>query len=111
MFILQSMPTGRLMPAAFNVGSRALLDTVVAKAKQVFMDTTDSYERWMQWARDSAPSSDNVFDYVAAKGFHRPLHDFFSVASKVHFTPTVYVKRRNIRASMPQYKAGSISIV
>jgi hypothetical protein len=78
MFILQSLPpTGiTLHPDAFVADSRALLEKVVEKVKQVFSKhMLEVVEEWEKFRDEIAPKDDDADRYVSENGMVVPLYN------------------------------------
>ena len=84
MFVLQGFPSEKLLPEAFVTDSRALLDRVVSSVKSEFLETTDAIAQWEIWASFHAPSSDDVYAYIAnpTTALHRPLWPHFILSKR-----------------------------
>jgi hypothetical protein len=74
MTVLTSLPTEPPQPYPFVSGSREMLDSVVQKVRQDFHQCHPKVvEAWATWAKDEAPASDNVDEYIRDKPLHVPL--------------------------------------
>lgn len=76
MTLLTSMPTEMPAPLPFIQGSRELLDTLILKVRAEFQTCHPSVvQEWVDWAKEDAPASDSVEEYLQRKPLHIPLGD------------------------------------
>jgi hypothetical protein len=88
MHIVSSFPLKSLEPAAFVEGSRVLLDKTMAAVHAEFKEDSRAMTTiadWRVWEREHAPASEDVREYIAARGpLHKPLGEFFGVWGHNH---------------------------
>lgn len=73
MYIMHSLPRSFIKPAPFPVGSRAALESTVAKVKSSRM-AAEVVSKWDAFAAQ-APANDSVEDYCTVKPLHVPLSE------------------------------------
>ena len=74
MTVLASLPTELPKPYPFLKGGREVLDNVLLKVRKEFQSTQPLLAKeWSDWAKNEAPASDNVDEYLLRKPLHVPL--------------------------------------
>ena len=88
MTVLTSLPKEMPKPFPFVKGSRELLDNVLLKVRQDWQHCHPKcVEEWEKWARDEAPASDNVDEYLLKKPLHIPLGEVLFNGAPIDTTP------------------------
>ena len=83
MYLLRSYPSDKIAPKALKIDSLASLEKTVRDVRKYFGESHATTKAWVDWATSSAPTSDDVYEYIKGLGgmkkFHRPLNDFLVV--------------------------------
>jgi len=88
MTVLTSIPTQKPLPFPFVKGSREVLDAVILKVRGEFQRCQPAVvQQWTDWAKDCAPASDSVEEYLDKKPLHCPLGDILFGNAPVDPTP------------------------
>jgi hypothetical protein len=88
MCILKSLPSEQPQPYPFVQGSRGVLDNVVYKVESNYTrNHPNIVKQWKEWARDVAPQSDSVEEYVRDHPLNVPLGDILFSGAPVDTTP------------------------
>jgi len=110
MFIVQRFPDHVLRPQSFLPGSSALLQKTLNCVQRTFLHSSPTVEKWLQWAGDVAPTTDNVGDFMAQRKvkLHRPCHDFMLLSQHQRLrVATLHHDRKAMQnIELPQFKAG-----
>lgn len=81
MFVLTNFPVASLKAAAFVEESRAVLDKTLAGIQNEFRQDSrvmSIISDWQKWDREEAPATNDVYEFIAAKGgLHQPMSEFF----------------------------------
>lgn len=112
MFIVQRFPDQVLRPQSFLPGSSALLQKTLNCVQRTFLHSSQTVEKWLQWAENVAPSTDNVGDFMAKRRvkLHRPCHDFMLLSrhQRQHVGTLHHDRKAMQNIELPQFRAGEI---
>lgn len=109
MYIMHSLPRSLLRPAPFPIGSRAALESTVAKVKASRM-SQDAIAKWEAFAL-AAPATDSVDEYCATSPLYVPLKNelFRGLVAIDEPSAAAPIARRNVpRSSESGFSASTL---